>query len=88
MAYLDWQAVERSSEFQQLVSRQRRSAVPATAYFLAWYVGLIALFAWAPGLRLGYVAALAQFLVTWGIGMLYLRRAGAVLDVRSEPARR
>ena len=97
MAHLDWEAVERSPEFQELVTKQRRFIVPATVFFLGWYLGFVALCAWAPdlmgeslyeGFTLGYALALTQFLMTWGLGWLYLRKASRVFDPLRERAQR
>ena len=92
---IDWIAAERSPEFQELVSRRRRFVVPATVGFLAWYLGFIALAGYAPdfmgesiyeGLTVGYVLALTQFVMVWGLGWLYLRQADRVFDPLAERA--
>ena len=86
---VDWEAAERSPEFRELVSRQRRFVVPATVFFLAWYLGFILLAGYAPdfmgesvyeGLTVGYVLALSQFVMVWGLTWLYLRVADRVFD--------
>jgi uncharacterized membrane protein (DUF485 family) len=90
---IDWEAAERSPEFQELVHRRRRFVVPATVFFLVWYLGFILLAGYAPdfmgesvyeGLTVGYVLALTQFLMVWGLGWLYLRKA----DREFEPLER
>jgi uncharacterized membrane protein (DUF485 family) len=90
---VDWEAIERSPEFQELVSRRRRFVVPATLFFLAWYMGFIVLTAYAPdfmakrvyeGLTVGYCLALTQFLMVLGLGIAYLRRASRVYDPLAE----
>jgi uncharacterized membrane protein (DUF485 family) len=96
-AETDWQAVERSPEFRELVKRKRAFIVPATIFFLAWYFGFIILAGYAPdfmgrefltdGLTVGYVLALSQFVMTWLLGWLYLRRADKVFDPLAETAR-
>jgi uncharacterized membrane protein (DUF485 family) len=89
MRQIDWEAAERSPEFRQLVSRQRRFVVPATVFFLSWYLGFILLAGYAPdfmgrrvyqGLTVGYVLALTQFVMVWGLTWLYLRIADRVFD--------
>jgi uncharacterized membrane protein (DUF485 family) len=87
---IDWVAAERSPEFQELVKKRRAFVVPATLFFLAWYFGFIILAGYAPdfmgrefltdGLTVGYVLALSQFLMTWVLGWLYVRRATRVFD--------
>ena len=87
---IDWIAAERSSEFRELVRRRKAFVIPATLFFLAWYFGFIVLAGYAPdfmgeeflvdGLTVGYVLALTQFVMTWVLGWMYLRRADRVFD--------
>jgi uncharacterized membrane protein (DUF485 family) len=83
-AEIDWAAAERSPEFQELVSRRRRFVWPMTAFFMAWYLGFIALVAASPdfmsesvyeAFTVGYALAFTQFLVTWVFAWLYVRKA-------------
>ena len=92
---IDWGAAERSEEFQQLVRRRRRFVLPATAFFLTWYFGFIVLAGYAPdfmgesvyeGLTVGYCLALTQFVMVWGLGWLYLRKADREFDPLAERA--
>jgi uncharacterized membrane protein (DUF485 family) len=89
MTNIDWEAVEREPEFQELVQRRRRFVVPATIFFLAWYLGFIALCGYAPdfmaesvyeGLTVGYVLALTQFVMVFALGIMYLRRSASTYD--------
>jgi len=94
---IDWQAVERSPEFRELVKKKNSFVIPATIFFLAWYFGFIILAGYAPdfmgrefltdGLTVGYVLALTQFIMTWVLGWMYLRRADKVFDPLAERAR-
>ena len=86
---VDWLAIERTPEFQELVSSRRRFVIPATIFFLAWYLGFVALAGYAPdfmaesvyeGLTVGYVLALTQFVMVGTLGLLYLRRSQKVFD--------
>jgi uncharacterized membrane protein (DUF485 family) len=86
---VEWEAIERSPEFRQLVGRRRRFVVPATIFFLAWYFGFIVLAGYAEGFMgrslyqgftVGYALALSQFVMTWGLAWLYLRRADREFD--------
>ena len=87
---VDWQAVENSSEFRELVAKKRAFVIPATIFFLTWYLGFIILAGYAPdfmgreflvdGLTVGYVLALSQFVMTWVLGWMYVRRADRVFD--------
>jgi uncharacterized membrane protein (DUF485 family) len=87
--------VEELPEFRELVAARRRFVLPATVFFLAWYLGFILLAGYAPdfmgesvyeGLTVGYVLALSQFLMTGLLGVLYLRRARKVWDPMQERA--
>jgi uncharacterized membrane protein (DUF485 family) len=86
---IDWSMIEREPEFQELVHRRRSFVVPATAFFLSWYMGFIVLTAVAPdfmgeriyqGLTVGYTLALTQFLMVLVLGIWYLRKADREFD--------
>ncbi len=92
---IDWEAIERSSEFQELVRRRRSFVIPCTAFFLAWFMGFILLCAYAPdfmgervyqGLTVGYCLALTQFVMVFGLGLWYLRKADAEFDPLAQRA--
>jgi uncharacterized membrane protein (DUF485 family) len=86
---IDWQAIERSPEFQELVHRRRAFVIPGTIFFLSWYLGFILLCAYAPdfmgdsvyqGLTVGYCLALTQFAMVFGLGIWYLRKSENEFD--------
>ncbi len=86
---IDWKAVEQSPEFKELIAARRRFVLPATIFYLAWYIGFILLAGYAPdfmaesvyeGLTVGYCLALTQFVMVFTLGYLYLRRADTVYD--------
>lgn len=89
MAY-DYEALERSDEFQRLVRAKRRWVVPATAFFLLWYSAFILLAGYAEdfmgreflfdGVTVGYALALTQFLMVWVLAGWYLRKANRDFD--------
>jgi uncharacterized membrane protein (DUF485 family) len=92
---IDWEAIERSPEFQELVRRRKAFVLPATIFFLAWYMGFILLTAYAEsfmaervyeGLTVGYCLALTQFVMVVALGLMYLRRAEKVFDPLAEKA--
>src|SRR4051794_8583326 len=97
MAEYDWRALERSSGVPGLVRRQGRFVIPATIGFLAWYVGFVLLCGYAEdfkgseflvdGLTVGYVLALSQFVMVWGLTWLYLRKADSEFDPLEERVR-
>jgi uncharacterized membrane protein (DUF485 family) len=95
-APIDWRTAGRSPEFQRLVRTRNRFVYPATAFFLIWYVGFILLAGYAPdfmgesvyeGLTVGYVLALSQFVMTWGLAGWYLRKSNRKFDPLAEEAR-
>ena len=89
-AETDWRAIEESPEFRELTTRKRAFVVPATIFFMVWYFGFIALCGYAPdfmgrefitdGMTVGYALALSQFLMTWVLATMYVRRANRVFD--------
>ncbi|HEX6388835.1 MAG TPA: DUF485 domain-containing protein [Solirubrobacteraceae bacterium] len=94
MADYDWEALERSPEFRELIRRKRRFVLPATIGFLAWYIGFVLLAGYAEdfmgseflvdGLTVGYVLAFSQFVMVWGLAWLYLRKADRDFDPLEE----
>lgn len=90
---VDWKAIERSPEFRELIAARRRFVLPATIFFLSWYLGFILLAGYAPGfmarsvyqgLTVGYCLALTQFVMVGTLGYLYLRRSERVYDPLAE----
>ena len=45
---VDWKGIERSEEFRELVKRRRSFVVPATIFFLAYYMAFIIVAGYAP----------------------------------------
>jgi uncharacterized membrane protein (DUF485 family) len=85
----DWERIERSPEFQELVRKRRSFVVPATIFFLAYYMGFILLTGYAEdfmassvyeGLTVGYCLALTQFVMVFALGIMYLKRADRDYD--------
>ena len=85
----DWERIEHSPEFQELVRKRRSFVVPATVFFLAYYMGFILLTGYAEdfmassvyeGLTVGYCLALTQFVMVFALGILYLRKADRHYD--------
>ncbi len=92
---IDWEAIERSPEFQELVRRRRRFVIPCTIFFLSWYMGFILLTAYAEdfmgeriyqGLTVGYCLALTQFVMVVVLGLWYLRKSDREFDPLAERA--
>ena len=85
----DWERIERSPEFQELVRKRRSFVVPATIFFLCYYMGFILLCGYAKdfmassvyeGLTVGYCLALTQFVMVFVLGIMYLRKADRDYD--------
>jgi uncharacterized membrane protein (DUF485 family) len=92
---IDWAAAESSPEFKELTRRRRSFVIPALGFVFFWYFGFIALAGYAPdfmgesiyqGFTVGYLLALSQFVMTWVLAWLYLRRADRVFDPLSQAA--
>jgi uncharacterized membrane protein (DUF485 family) len=92
---VDWAAIAREPEFRELVRARRSFVIPATIFFLAWYMGFIVLTAVASdfmgervyeGLTVGYCLALTQFVMVLVLGIWYLRKSDEVFDPLAERA--
>jgi uncharacterized membrane protein (DUF485 family) len=88
-AAMDWQAIEGSPEFQELVRARRSFLVPATIVFLVGAIGYLLLAAFATdfmgkevlgGVPIAWLAALTQVLLTWLITWAYLRKADSTFE--------
>jgi uncharacterized membrane protein (DUF485 family) len=86
---IDWEAIERSPEFQQLVKRRRSFVLPATIFYLSYYMAFILLCGYAEdfmassvyeGLTVGYCLALTQFVMVLVLGIMYLRKSDREYD--------
>ena len=80
----EWDAVAANSDFQALERAKRGFVIPAAIFFLAFYFALFVGLGWFPSammrpvwgpLPLGVALALAQFVSSWILLALYLRRA-------------
>lgn len=92
---IEWEQIERSPEFRELVTRRRRFVLPATVFFLTWYIAFVLLAGYAEdfmgksisgGFTVGYLLALTQFVMVWGLTWLYLRKARRDFDPLEEAA--
>ncbi len=92
---IDWEAIERTPEFQELVTKRRSFVLPATIFFLTYYMAFILLCGYAEdfmgssvyqGLTVGYVLALTQFAMVFTLGLMYLKRSEKIYDPLSAAA--
>ena len=84
-----WDRVAGMDEFRALMKARVKFVVPATIFFLAYYMGFILLAGYAPdfmgksvyeGLTVGYCLALTQFVMVFVLGLWYLRKADRDFD--------
>jgi uncharacterized membrane protein (DUF485 family) len=82
---VNWTAIERDTDFQELVREKRSFIIPATIFFLVYYFGFLIIVGYFPSLvdvdvighiNVAYLFALSQFIMAWVIVYLYVRRAG------------
>ena len=80
----DWDMVAATDEFKALLAAKVRFIAPFTIFFLVYYLSLPLLVGFAPGLmntkvigdiNIAYLFALSQFIMTWVLAAVYLRRA-------------
>ena len=83
-SHVDWQSIENSSDFRELVHEKRHFIIPATIFFLIYYFGFLVLVGYFPSvvevnvignINLAYLLALSEFVMAWIIVYLYVRRA-------------
>lgn len=83
--HTDWRAIERDSDFRELVRQKRNFIIPASIFFVVYYFGFLILVGYNPELvdtnvigniNVAYLFALSQFIVAWIIVALYVWRAG------------
>jgi uncharacterized membrane protein (DUF485 family) len=79
-----WEDLAAESEFRALVRSRRRFVIPATIFFIAYYLALPISVGFYPAtmsravagpLTLAYCFALSQFAMAWILLAIYLRRA-------------
>jgi uncharacterized membrane protein (DUF485 family) len=91
-----WEGIERTPEFMQLVRARMRFVIPATVFFLVYYFLLPLLNGLAPAfmrtdvighINIAYLFALSEFVMAWVIAYLYIRQANSVFDPLAEKVR-
>jgi uncharacterized membrane protein (DUF485 family) len=84
----DWQAVERSPEFRELLKRRNPFLTGVTVVWVTVFTVYLLMAALAPetmgervlGVTFGFLFSLVQVFMTWIIAFLYLRKADRVFD--------
>lgn len=84
-----WEAIAASPKFQQLVKRKRRVLTGLMVFSIAYYVllplgaayaqELFSRQVWGP-LNVGLLFALSEFIVAWGVAVIYSRIANREFD--------
>ena len=85
---VDWQAVEQSPEFRELVKRRNAFVLPATIVWVVVFGAYLLTAAFSPetmgervaGLTFGFLFSAVQVLMTWIVAFLYLRKADRVFE--------
>ncbi|MGW5054007.1 DUF485 domain-containing protein [Actinokineospora sp. NPDC004072] len=93
---IDFVALQQSPEFQRLRRRAVRFALPATAFFLVWYLTYVLMSAYAPdfmgtpvfgAVNVGLLFGVLQFVSTVVITLLYGRHARRTVDPDADAVR-
>ncbi|WP_354528852.1 DUF485 domain-containing protein [Nakamurella sp. UYEF19] len=93
---VEWEEIQRSSEFLRLRKALRSFIFPMTAAFLAWYLLYVLCAAYARGfmnvkvfgnVTLGLLFGLLQFASTFVIAILYARYANRKFDPLADELR-
>jgi uncharacterized membrane protein (DUF485 family) len=78
----DWTGIANDPAFHELKRARRRFTIPATIFFLCYYISLPILVGFCPALmktpvwgkvNVAYLFALSQFIMTWTLCALYVR---------------
>ena len=94
---INWDQIEASKEFHDLIAARRRFLAPAVAFFLVYYFALPLSNGLAPGfmrtdvighINIAYLFALSEFIMAWVLAYVYIARAGAVFDKLAEAVRK
>jgi uncharacterized membrane protein (DUF485 family) len=92
----DFIAIRQSPEFRALRRRLKWFVFPATAFFLIWYIGYVAIAAYAHEfmarpligeINVGLVMGIGQFVTTVGLTTLYVRFARRRIDPQVDQIR-
>ena len=90
---VNWDELEAKPEFRSLLGRKARFIVSATIFFMSYYLALPILVGYFPDLmkkqvlgkvNIAYVFALSQFLMSWIVAFIYVRKASRWDKVAAE----
>lgn len=80
----DWAAIAAMPEFQDMLRAKRRFLLPCCAFFSLYYLAFLVLVGWFSDfvkqpvwgkVNLAYLLAISQFVMTWVLAYVYMRRA-------------
>lgn len=79
----NWSRVVQTGSFQELIRQKRSFIIPATIFFFLFYFILPILTAYTTvlngkavgAINWAYIYAFAQFVMTWGLCHLYMKKA-------------
>lgn len=80
----NWTAIEQRTDFKALLAAKKRFIIPATVFFLVYYMALPVLIGYFPALmkkpvwgavNVAYLFALSQFAMTFILAALYVRKS-------------
>ncbi len=81
----DWKQIYDSQPYRHMVASKTRAICTMTVFFIVYYFALPILVGYWPDLmgrpvwgnvNWAYLFAFSQFLMTWGIALVYMRLAG------------
>jgi uncharacterized membrane protein (DUF485 family) len=81
---IPWSAIAAMPDFKSLVEKKHRFIVPATIFFVIYYLLLPVLVSYCPGLmktevfghvNIAYVFGLSQFFMAWILAAIYVKTA-------------
>jgi uncharacterized membrane protein (DUF485 family) len=81
---VNWEKLEEKPEFRTLMARKKAFIIPATIFFLIYYLALPVLVGYCPELmkkkvwgevNIAYAFALSQFFMAWIMAFIYVRVA-------------
>jgi uncharacterized membrane protein (DUF485 family) len=97
MKPMNWVAIDQDPRFQELHSKKTRflwglMVFSIVYYFLlpigaGYFTDLFRIKLWGP-INVGLVFALSQFIVAWGIALIYARRANTEFDAMASEINR
>jgi uncharacterized membrane protein (DUF485 family) len=97
MKPMNWVAIDQDPRFQELHSKKTRflwglMVFSIVYYFLlpigaGYFTALFRIKLWGP-INVGLVFALSQFIVAWGIALIYARRANTEFDAMASEINR